>query len=106
VVGLGIGTIFGLQRNAKLDERDGVCPSQQHCTADEVVRNDQLTADSKTDATIATIGFVGGGVAVAAGLVLLLTAPSHAASGGDSAHLTLAPWMTPNAAGTTMGGRW
>jgi hypothetical protein len=106
LVGLGVGAVFGLQRNAKLDERNGVCSSQVHCTPADVARNDQLTDDAKSGATLATIGFVGGGIALATGFVLVFTAPASTSSAERAASMTLSPWMTSTCAGTTMGGRW
>jgi len=70
VVGLGIGTVFGLQSKSKHDE------AESHCTGPAC--RDQTGVDLKSDAisagNVATAGFVVGLVGVAGGAVLWFTA--------------------------------
>lgn len=73
VAGIIAGSFFGLRANAK--ERD----SESHCRPDDPTicsaEGVALIDEGKTAATISTVAFVAGGVALAAGAVLLITAP-------------------------------
>jgi serine/threonine-protein kinase len=75
IVGLGVGTVFGLKAKSKHDEaQDGHCDSHSVCTDQTGV---DLTRDARSAGNIATIAFGVGLVAVATGVVLYLTAPSE-----------------------------
>jgi hypothetical protein len=97
VVGVGIGTVFGLQAKSKNDEalQPQNCPTSMRCNQNGL----SLTDDAKSAATISTIGFVAGGVALAAGAVLWITAPSK---GG----VHVAPSMGSTFQGATVAGRF
>lgn len=73
VAGLAIGTVFGLQAKSKNDEalQSQNCRTSKLCGPTGL----SLTDDAKGAATASTIAFAVGGVAVATGVVLLLTAP-------------------------------
>ena len=71
VVAVGGGAFFGFQTLSKKSTVDEHCAGTR-CDAAGLTAND----DAKTDATLSTIAFAVGGVAVVTGLVLLLTAPS------------------------------
>ncbi|HEY8038326.1 MAG TPA: tetratricopeptide repeat protein [Polyangiaceae bacterium] len=76
VVGLGIGSAFGLVAMGKEnDALNNHCPNQPQCDATGV----QLGQDAKSAATASTVAFAVGGVALAGGLVLYFTAPKRAA---------------------------
>jgi hypothetical protein len=78
VVGVGVGAVTGLMAIGKNNDAKGVCPNDGPCGSREAVDS----ADSaKSLATVSTIGFVAGGLALAGGAVLILTAPS--ARGGS-----------------------
>jgi hypothetical protein len=88
-VGLGVGAVTGAMSMSKVSDIKKSCPGNQ-CPSSE-----QSDIDStKTLGTVSTVGFIVGGVGVAAGAVLLLLRPS---SGGDpsaaSAKTTFAPWI-------------
>lgn len=70
-VGVGVGLAFGLSAKAKNDEA-----RQDECTAVSCTsRGGQLIDDAERAATLSTIFVVGGAVAAAGGIVLVLTAP-------------------------------
>lgn len=76
VIGIGLGAFFGLRAMSKQDEsnKDGHCDAADTC--DHVglgLRDEAITA-----ATVSTIGFIAGGVALAGGVTLFFTAPSEA----------------------------
>jgi hypothetical protein len=72
VVGLGVGSVFGLQTlsNACTDGQ----PTQGNAGKPSCTPDERDAASEK--GTISTVAFVAGGALVAAGLVLWLTAPS------------------------------
>jgi hypothetical protein len=75
VVGLGVGTVFGLSAMSKKSELSSACPNKS-CRASE-----QSNIDSaKTSGTISTVAFGVGGAAVVLGAVLFFTASSSASS--------------------------
>ena len=104
VVGLGVGTGFGLMSKSKTSERDEICPSSD-CPRSKINQYLDAEKQAQSNATVSNVAFVVGGVAIAAGVVLVLTAPSQPANAaGVTAHI--APWAGPNSAGAMMGGAW
>jgi hypothetical protein len=83
--GLAVGAIFGLTAMSKANEatNDGchgsICTGNGSPTL--AAQGVKASKDGLTDATISTAGFIAGGVLAAAGVVLVLTAPS-----GKSVH--------------------
>lgn len=101
VVGLGLGTYFGLHAISENNDAKQFCTRGSVCFAQQGV---SLTNDAKTSATISDIAFIAGAAAVAGGIVLYLTAPSkHAEQVG---RLHLAPAFGPNSAGAALGGEF
>jgi hypothetical protein len=96
VVGIAIGSIFGLTAKSKLDQSNSgsspPCDATNHCNGDGL----SLRQSSSDAATVSTIGFIAGGVALAGGVVLFLTAPRGASATAGTAW-TLTP--TPLAGG-------
>src|SRR5690606_10204945 len=87
VVGLGVGSFFGLQAFDKNSEAEEACPVASRCTDPA---GEELTNDAKSAATISTIAFAAGTAALAVGVVLYLTAPDSPESppgASLSAHL-------------------
>jgi len=76
VAGLGVGTAFGLSAMSKRNDAQSVCPN---LCADQSGVN--KWSDAASAGNISTIGFVGGGAAVAGAVVLWLTAPSGSSAG-------------------------
>jgi hypothetical protein len=100
IVGLGLGSYFGLQAFSKWSAATSDCGSA--CAPGSKGQNEHDQA--QTDATVSTVAFVAGGVAVAAGVLLFFTAP---APPGDSAHrLQVAPMAERSGGGILVLGRW
>ncbi len=74
VVGVAVGSIFGLEAKSNNDQalQPQNCRTSALCTQKGLT----LTSDAKDDATASTIAFVIGGAALATGAVLWLTAPT------------------------------
>jgi hypothetical protein len=76
IVGLGLGTAFGLVSMSKGNDADGRCDAKNTCDTEGLaLRRDAIDAGN-----IATIAFVAGGVLAAGGVVLWLTAPPRGAA--------------------------
>jgi hypothetical protein len=88
VVGIGVGSFFGLRSFSKNGEAEDHCPNQNCRDAAGVT----LTEDAKNAATASNIAFGVGLVALAGGVVLYLTAPSASGSAGHGAfHARVGP---------------
>jgi hypothetical protein len=96
VVGLGVGAVFGLQAKSRLDasKENGHCDAANVC--DPTGREARNDADSA--ATISTVVFTVGAVALAAGAVLYFTAPRAKVS--TKASTRISPWMSPSSSRT------
>jgi hypothetical protein len=70
VIGMAVGSAFGLKSLAKHDDASRVCPIQ--CTDQPGVG---LWQDARTAGNTSTLFFVAGAVAIAGGVVLWFTAP-------------------------------
>ncbi len=98
VVGLGVGTIFGLSAKSKQSDADTHCNAADKCDPTGLsLRQDGLHA-----ATLSTVFFVVGAAAIAGGAVVYLTAPKGDAKGG----VALAPSFDAHEAGLVARGRF
>ncbi|MDB4937821.1 MAG: hypothetical protein JWP87_4793 [Labilithrix sp.] len=70
LVGLALGTVFGLSASSKNDDAAGHCRDNL-CDSEGI----RLDKDGRDAATISTIAFIAGGTLAVGGLVLVLTAP-------------------------------
>jgi hypothetical protein len=96
VVGLGVGTFFGVRA---LSEHDSInCPGQVCNTQADKDTNDK----SQTAALVSTVAFVGGGVLVAGGVVLFLIAPHSEKTTG----FRIVPSLGTNSGRVTLEGRF
>jgi tetratricopeptide (TPR) repeat protein len=94
--GLLVGGITGILALGKAGDLSDKCPDKK-CTSDQ-----QSDVDSyKSMGTISTVGFIVAGVGGAAGLILLLTAPSGSAT-GSSGSSRFATVKTPTNGGVSM----
>jgi hypothetical protein len=72
IVGIIVGGVFGAIAESKLTQSNSShCDSTDHCDATGL----GLRQDAKSAANVSTIAFVAGGVLLAGGVVLYLTAP-------------------------------
>ena len=107
IVGVAIGTVFGLRALSLKGERDQECRPGNLCTADGLTKDD----DARSAATLSTVGFVAGAALLAGGAVLVLTAPSSPpspaspASPGPTAR-TIGVGRVASGGGLVIGGTW
>jgi hypothetical protein len=96
--GIVLGSIFGGLALAKKSNLDSVCHPKAQCPASSQSDIDALN----TNATIATVGFIVGGVAAAAGGIWLIAGsgskPAQAARPG---RLVVHPWIGATSAGVS-----
>jgi hypothetical protein len=94
VAGLSVGAVAGIMAlTAK---------SAAHCDSDGVC-DPGSTSGIKSAALVSDIGWIGGGVLLAAGGALIVFSPSHAEG---AATVELAPVLTASSAGAVVGGSW
>lgn len=98
IVGLGVGSFFGIRALKKSSDADSHCPKAGLCNDQEGLT---LTEEGQDHASIANIGFAVGGGLLALGAVLYLTgAPS------DADRVALVPVLVPGSAGANVVGRF
>ncbi|HEX6272859.1 MAG TPA: hypothetical protein VFZ53_07465, partial [Polyangiaceae bacterium] len=86
VVGLGIGTAFGLSAISQNSESNDAGCKQNECTTEAA----QIRKDAQAAGNVSTVAFIAGGALLAAGVVVYLTAPSSSEKPG-AARLVLGP---------------
>jgi hypothetical protein len=96
VAGLAVGTIFGILASSAWSNSKNECPQTGVCIDYNKSLSDYNTAS--TDATISTVGIIAGAAAVAAGVVLWVTAPPASSSSTGAAAPT---WQLSPAVGST-----
>ena len=99
VVGVGVGAASGLVAISKNNDAHGSpakCPLPNACRPTGL---DELDS-ARTAATVSTIAFIGGGVAIAGGLVLVITARKNP----SGVALRIAPIAGPRSGGLSLGG--
>lgn len=100
LVGIGVGTYFGLKAKSSWDDADSACPSRTGCDDAAVSKGD----DAQSQATWSTIGFSVAGVGLAAAAVLWLTAPDEGAESAGHTPTGLALRVGPGS--IALGGRY
>jgi hypothetical protein len=105
IVGIGVGVGFGLAMEGKISDRNtaNACSATQSCTGVQKSQIGQLTNEANSRSTVANIGFIAGGVALAVGAVLVVTGWSKSS---PSAIAQVQPWVGDKAAGFVAGGVW
>jgi hypothetical protein len=105
-VGIGAGTVFAIQSAGKRKDADKLF---QQCQSngvggtcrepDPLIEQIRSTDnDARSAQTIATIGFIAGGVGVAAGVTLMILSSS---GGKESPQASIQPWIGYKSAGIT-----
>jgi len=100
VVGVVLGAVFGAVASSKWSSAKSDCGAG--CPSDAPAQQEKSSAQSA--ATVSTVGFVGGGLLVAAGLALYLTAPSETKGATTTGGLRIAPAVGPGEAAVFLRG--
>jgi len=104
VAGLGgivLGSAFGAIASSKWSSAQSECPAAGCAQHAQAVSDHDSAASA---ATVSTIGFVAGGVALAAGAILFFTASSGSAATGGSVGVRLTPSVGPGSGGFLLQG--
>ena len=96
VLGIGLGTYFGLHAKATYDDASAHCPAGPASCDGAGVNGGH---DAHAHATVSTVAFVAGGALIAGGVFLVLTAPKVGS-------VTLRPTAGARSAGFGVGGVW
>ena len=102
LAGIGIGSVFGLMSHSSWSSSQSECPSASNCPQHAQAVTDHDSASSQ--ATVSTIAFAAGGVALAAGAVLWFTAPHGTAETATRASLQITPGVGPGSGGLLLRG--
>jgi hypothetical protein len=98
VAGLAVGTVFALKASSKYSDGNALCDGRDPCTLSsaEAAQREQLGKDGDSAKTMSIVGFVVGGVGVAAGTTLfILSGKKHS----EPAHAGVHPWLGLGSAG-------
>jgi hypothetical protein len=100
VVGVVLGAVFGAVASSTWSSAKSDCGAG--CPSDAPAQQEKSSAQSA--ATVSTVGFIGGGLLVAAGLALYLTAPSETKGATTTGGLRIAPAVGPGEAAVFLRG--
>jgi hypothetical protein len=102
IVGVAVGTIFGLMASSAWSQAKGACgPDTSHCNDLNGANSFKNTTDS--DAAISTVAFIAGGVLLVGGAALFLTGGPKGTS-PTRAEVWIAPSLGQERAGAAVGG--
>jgi hypothetical protein len=93
--------VFGLMASSSWSKSKDECGSAGNCPNHDASVSDHDSAVSQS--TVSTIGIIGGGVLLAAGVVLFATAPKPK-EGAPAASLRVAPSVGPQGGGLVVAG--
>lgn len=101
LVGLGVGSVFGIMAMQKAAEVEEGCSGNFGCSPADVANNE----DARTSAMVSNIAMGAGLLCLGAGVVMVLTSPSpeRAAAGQP---IWIAPSVASDGGRVTLGGRW
>jgi hypothetical protein len=109
LAGIGVGVGFNMLRAQKVDSARLLCtapgatPGTTQCKDQpDFDQHKRLNDQAKSARTSSIIGFAAGGVALATGIVLVLTAPKGSSSGS----LQVLPMVGANEGGLALSGTW
>ena len=103
VVGVGVGSVFGLMATSAQSEADKECnPDGTRCTRAGVEKNQ----DAHSAATLSTVSFIAGGVLLVGGAVLYFTAPKDTPKTALLRRVRVGAAPTPTGGAVMIGGAW
>lgn len=97
VIGLGLGTYFGVRTITKNSDAERFCNADNRCNQEGI----DLTEKAKKDATSSNIAFAAGGALVALGGIVFLSSGRS-----ESERVTLVPLLGPGTAAASVSGRF
>jgi len=105
LIGLGVGTAFAFKAKSKSDDGNALyaknhCPS---CTPALKQEIQDLDSQHNSAKTLATVGFVVGGVGIAAGVTMFILSSGSDTPAAPPKAAWVAPWLGPGAVGLSGG---
>jgi len=104
VVGLAVGSVFGILTFAAVSQQKADCGSGTDCSSHAQALSDHSTAS--TDGTISTVSVLAGGALLVGGAVLFFTSPSPNATPAPSTGLQILPGLSPGGGAVSVLGRF
>jgi len=98
VAGVAVGTIFALKASSKYKDGNALCDGRDPCelTSGEAAQREQFGKDGDSAKTMSIVGFVVGGVGLAAGTTLFVLSGKKQS---EPAHAGVHPWIGLGSAG-------
>lgn len=101
VIGLGVGTYFAFRAKSKGDDGDALyakyeCPNCSATQKDAVINSDDASASAST---MSAVGFITGGVGIAAAVSLFVLSSGHSERAPNSGAAQVSPYVGPGAIG-------
>jgi hypothetical protein len=92
VAGIAVGTVFALKASSKYSDGNALCNGQDPCelSSADAAQREQLGKDGDSAKTMSIIGFVAGGVGVAAGTTLFILSGKKES---EPARAGVHPWI-------------
>jgi len=75
LVAVGVGLVFGKKAMSANEDAKSLCGPELQCSSANFAKGKRLIEDGRSKATLSTVFVIGGGAAIAAGVVLFVTAP-------------------------------
>ncbi len=97
IVGVGLGSYFGVRAISKNSDAEDDCPTDLLCNPEGLKKTD----DARADANFSNIAFIAGGVLLTTGVVLYLTGGRK-----EPQSVALVPVVAPNLAAASLMGRF
>jgi hypothetical protein len=101
VLGLGVGVVFTLQSSSKRSDVLAICPDPNACNVSNKSKVQDLNDAAGSAQTLATVGYVVGGVGVAAGVTLFILSSGAKTEKSPAAAFQVQPWIGLNSAGVS-----
>jgi hypothetical protein len=101
VAGIAVGAVTGLMAMGKSSDAKRTCSNDGPCANREAV---DASDSAKTFGLVSTVAFIAGGVGLAAGAALVLTAPKQEEASRSTARIRVAPSAGPGGGGLTVVG--
>jgi hypothetical protein len=99
-LGVGAGVLFTLQSSSKREEVLKICPEPSACPVSNRNEAEDLNKSAGGLKTLATVGYIVGGVGIAAGVTLFLLS-SGKEQPQTNAGVSIEPWLGIGSAGVT-----
>jgi hypothetical protein len=96
-----MGVVYGIQTSNKNDDIRGACGDVKRCPESSAPAVKSLQDDAKSSGTLATVGFIVGGVGVAAGITLLAigSGAGDGSAGDRGTGARVSAWVGPGSVG-------